>query len=305
MAEGRLPVERLSGIQLNIESIATVIRALLQSLNNNDDLQELLANVTGGNVRELLQFVTSFIGSPNVDAEKIVKLIKERGTYRIPLHEFSKAALLGDYAHYHAQSSLAMNVFDVRHADPREHFLALLMLAYMDFDGSHREPDGFIDSDLVHDEMQSHGFTIPQIIDCLARLVDRRLVETPHRAILTDEEVAHHGNQREKYRITARGAYHLLKWMPTFGYMDAMSFDTPIFDEDVRDSLLADLESFDISVRLGRAVALRSYLTKHWRSSGIRASYLDFEALLARGEVTFRSVQHAVRSNVDTRSGRS
>jgi hypothetical protein len=31
-------------------------------------LQELLANVTGGNVRELLQFITSFIGSPNVDA---------------------------------------------------------------------------------------------------------------------------------------------------------------------------------------------------------------------------------------------
>lgn len=87
MAEGRLPVERLSGIHLNIESIATVIRALLQSLKNNDDLQELLANVTGGNVRELLQFVTSFIGSPNVDAEKIVKLVNERGMYRIPLHE--------------------------------------------------------------------------------------------------------------------------------------------------------------------------------------------------------------------------
>lgn len=112
MAEGRLPLERLKGIQLNISSIASVIRALLQSLNKNDDLQELLANVTGGNVRELLQFVTSFIGSPNVDADKIVNIMNRQGSYRIPLHELSKAALLGDYANYHAESSLATNVFD-------------------------------------------------------------------------------------------------------------------------------------------------------------------------------------------------
>lgn len=296
MAEGRLPLERLTGIQLNIASIATVIRALLQSLNQNDDLQELLANVTGGNVRELLQFITSFMGSPNVDAEKIVSIMNKQGSYRIPLHEFSKAALLGDYAHYHAESSLALNVFDVRHADPREHFLALLMLSFMDFDGSHRQSDGFIDVDVIQEEAQSHGFTQAQAQDALARMNDRRLIETPHRAIISEGNTEAPPPQREKYRLTARGAYHVVKWIPTFAYIDAMAFDTPIFDETVRESLTPALESFDIGARYTRAISFRSYLIAQWQVSGIRASYFDFEALLSRGESTFRSVQHVSRS---------
>lgn len=193
-----------------------------------------------------------------------------------------------------------MNVFDVRHADPREHFLALLMLAYMDFDASHRQVDGFIDADVLHEEAQSHGFTMTQIIDCLARLTERFLTETPHRAVFTDDEAERRGDLRDKHRITARGAYHLLKWMPTFAYIEAMAFDTSIFDEGVRESLQSNLESFDIAVRYERATAFRTYLTAQWRASGIRAAYLDFEALLARGESTFRSVSHAVRSITDT-----
>jgi hypothetical protein len=45
------------------------------------------------------------------------------GNYLIPVHEFSKSALLGDYSHYNPESSIAMNIFDVIYPDPREHFL--------------------------------------------------------------------------------------------------------------------------------------------------------------------------------------
>ena len=295
MAEGRLPLERIRGIQLNIGSIASVIRALLQSLEKNDDLQELLANVTGGNVRELLQFVTSFIGSPNVDADKIVSIMKEQGSYRIPLHELSKAALLGDYAHYHAESSLALNVFDVRHADPREHFISLLLLAFLDFDGTHRQPDGFVELSVLCEEAQSHGFTAAQISGSLERMAERRLIETPHRAAFSEEDTDRVPPGKEKYRVTARGAYHLLKWVPTFAYMDAMIFDTPIFDEALRDRQMADIESFEIGARYDRATAFRAYLVAQWRTAEIRASYFDFESLLQRGEPTFQSVQSKAR----------
>jgi hypothetical protein len=294
MAEGRLPLERLRGIQLNIGSIASVIRALLQSLHQSDELQELLANVTGGNVRELLQFVTSFIGSPNVDAEKIVNIMTRQGFYRVPLHELSKAALLGDYAHYHAESSLAMNVFDVRRADPREHFLVLLILSFLDFDGPHREADGFVGADVLKEEVQRHGFTVNQSTDEVDRMIDRRLIETPHRATFTDEGQLQLAPAREKYRLTARGAYHLYKWMPTFAYIDAMAFDTPIFDEHVRDVAAAELESFDIRARFARATEFRAYLVTQWRAAGIRAAYFDFEILLRRSEGTFQAVHQQV-----------
>jgi hypothetical protein len=295
MAEGRLPLERLQGIQLNIGSIASVIRALLQSLQQSDELQELLANVTGGNVRELLQFVTSFIGSPNVDAEKIVSIMTRQRFYRVPLHELSKAALLGDYAHYHAESSLAMNVFDVRRADPREHFLVLLLLSFLDFDGSHREADGFVDAAILQEEIQRHAFTIKQSADAVERMTDRRLIETPHRATFTDDGQLKLVPPREKYRLTARGAYHLFKWMPTFAYIDAMVFDTPIFDERTRDVVSTDLESFDIRARFSRATGFRAYLLAQWRDAGIKATYFDFETLLRRGEGTFQAVQQVGR----------
>lgn len=293
MAEGRLPVERLTGIQLNIQSVALVIRALLSSLKS-DDIQEFLTNTTGGNVRDLLQFITAFIGSPNVNAEKIVKIMKQKkNQYRIPLHEFSKAALLGDYSHYHAESSLAINVFDIRHADPREHFLLLQILAFMYSDGSHRDKDGFTSIDAIQTELQSHSFTIDQIDDAVKRATNKRLVETPNRTLFEEDPQLPLASMIEKYRITARGAYHLVKWMPSFAYMDAMAFDTPIFDEELRHRSTPDLESFDISVRHERAIAFRKYLLKSWQGSGIKSSYFDFEESIQRGEVSFASVLQA------------
>jgi hypothetical protein len=50
------------------------------------------------------------------------------GNYIIPLHEFSKAAILGDYSHFVPESSLAMNVFDVESPDRREHFLSFMIV---------------------------------------------------------------------------------------------------------------------------------------------------------------------------------
>ena len=289
MAEGRLPLERIAGIQLNITSIAMVIRALLQSLQRNDDLQELLANITGGNVRELLEFVTSFIGSPNVDAEKIVRIMSERGSYRIPLHEFSKAALLGDYAHYHSESSLALNLFDVKYPDPREHFLAPLILAFLDFEGSHKQADGFCFSEAIVEEAQACGFNSSQIIEALERMLGRKLIETPERGDALQGKLRPFS--RETLRVTARGAYHVRRWMPTFAYIDAMAFDTPIFEETVRDALLPESESFSIVVRYARALSFRKYLLSQWHAAGIRVPYFDFNDALQRGEPSFHSVQ--------------
>jgi GTPase SAR1 family protein len=291
MAEGRISLDRLSGIQLNIGSVATVIKALLISLKGQDELQEFLANITGGNVRELLQFITSFIGSTNVNAEKIVTLMRGR-SYRIPLHEFSKAALLGDFAHYHAPSSLAVNVFDVGIADPREHFLLPLILSFIDFDGDHKDKDGFVSTESVTAEMQTHGFTLSQIEGAIKRAINGKLIELPNRMLIEDdaEPLFIHG---DKNRLTAKGAYHLKRWLPTFAYLDAMVFDTPVFDASLRDELIPDLESFAIRSRFQRASLFKSYLQRQWREAGFKVQYFDFETLLSKGNQSFAGVQRA------------
>ena len=125
VAEGKEDHKSVSGIRLHLGSIVLFLKAALRSIKSNDDIRQFLANITGGNTRSVVELITTFFGSPNVDSEKIVRIESETGNYKVPLHEFTKHALLGDYAYYHPQSSqCAFNIFDISRPDPNEHFLS-------------------------------------------------------------------------------------------------------------------------------------------------------------------------------------
>jgi hypothetical protein len=58
IAEGRLPIEKLHGIKVELGNIATFFRALLYSLGHNAELNEMLTNITGSNIR-LLEHISA------------------------------------------------------------------------------------------------------------------------------------------------------------------------------------------------------------------------------------------------------
>ena len=58
-----------------------MIKAILMSLSYKDDIYAFLINITGGNVRSVLEFITKFIGNGNVDADKIIRIMKEQNKY--------------------------------------------------------------------------------------------------------------------------------------------------------------------------------------------------------------------------------
>lgn len=209
MAEGNVPIETINHVRINARNLALFIRALLTSLNKNKDLHEFLANITGGNIRSAIEFVTSFIGSPNVDANKIIDIMSDEGDYLIPLHEFTKSALLGDYSHYNPDTSVAMNIYDVEAADGNEHFLVSFILGFLDQQGPHRDNDGFAGSDRIFNELQEIGFTSDQISRALRRCTNKKLVESSQR--ITFEEDLNGvliGDMPDSFRITSVGAYH-------------------------------------------------------------------------------------------------
>lgn len=294
MAEGRLPIERLKGVQLNYRSLALFLKALLHSMKYNKDLVELLSNITGGNIRAVIDLVIKFIGSPNVDADKIISIMQEQSSYRIPVHEFSKSALLGEYSHYSPESSIAMNLFDVRFPDVREHFLVPLVIGYLNYDGPHRNREGFVTSGDILAEMQSWGFTQQQTESALRRTTNKRLIETTERVTFDEDITGLIGDMPAAFRITTVGAYHLLKWAPTFAYLDAMAFDTPIFDSATSEDLVRDAESFDIRERYRRTVEFRKYLNTAWHDSNLAPPYFDWLGLLPIGQASFDSVKRFV-----------
>jgi len=257
-------------------------------------IAEILSNITAGNIRAVVEFVTHFIGSPNVEAEKIVNFSAQQRPYMIPLHEFSKAAILGDYSHYVPNSSLAMNVFDTQTADRKEHFLCLMIVSYFLAGSTVKDRDGFIHTKKIVEEMQKWGFLPAQTESALRRLTNKRLIETTERITFEEDLVGLIGEIPEGFRPTSIGAYHVRRWAANFAYLDAMVFDTPIFDQDIPDRFVEKLGSFDIADRYERALAFRNYLSATWESSGLRPEYFDWNESVREGQQDFTIVLIAI-----------
>lgn len=296
VAEGKQQLASLDGIRFRLDGIVLFLKATLRSIRSNQDIQVFLGNITGGNTRSVIELVTSFFGSPNVDSEKIIEIEARTGRYQVPLHEFTKHALLGEYSYYNPQSSLyACNVYDVAESDPREHFLKPALLAYLYSNSGVANRDGFVVGDAIVNEMRRLGFDEDQTRHALRKLSRNRLIETPH-AHYREIEVAE-GVLPEvfHYRATSIGMYHVRKWIASFSFLDAVSIDTPIFDEAVRGKVIEIAGSFAINHRVEKAKIFRTYLEEQWLSSGIATSYFDFSETVKSQDATFKAVESALK----------
>lgn len=296
LAEGRQPLDRLDGITIRLDSIALFLKALIYSVKSNKELSELLANITGGNIREALELIKGFIGSANVDSEKIISIMEDGdGRYVIPLHEFSKQALLGEYSHYEPRSSMAFNLFDIRYPDKREHFLCLLIVAFLLSESAVKTQEGFFPTSDLLQEMQNHGFVPDQIEHSLRRLTNKKLIETTERVTFDEGLQGLVGDMPLAFRATTNGAYHVQRWAPSFAYLDAMIFDTPIMDDGIRSNLISKVSSFEIKERHRRTEAFDKYLMSSWALFGFSPVYFDWPTVRKAGDASFESVRRAVQ----------
>ncbi|MEM7994311.1 hypothetical protein Q4R33_18150 [Morganella morganii subsp. sibonii] len=289
-----------SSINVNVtsENLAVFLEVLIKSLVKNKELNEFLSNITGGNIRRIVEFVTGFIGSPNIDAQKILDIVENGREYIIPLHEFTKQALLGDYSHYSQETSYSMNILDLSTPDPKEHFLIPLIITFLEYQGEHLDNNEFCRYDSIISEMQNAGFTPKQIDNALRRATNRKLIETSLRVTFEeDEDKSLIGDMPDKFRITTIGAYHIKKWLGDFSYLDAMVFDTPILLPDIRESLSGNISSLDIKDRYIRAQKFKMYLTKLWKEFSNAPSYFNFEELCAEQCSSFERVETYLRNN--------
>lgn len=262
-------------LSVNSASLLRYLEVLLESFQKSQDLMESIDNMSGGNVREALRFVIAFIGSGHVNAEKIIekhegsllkrKLMtgqrysknfvdKDAGTsdgYIIPVHEFLRAVIYGDYAQYDPASSPICNIFDLSQGDAREHFLLSNILSFVDRSGGAGE--GFVGAGAIFDFAQRLGFQQSQVHFALDRAVDKHLLESNPR-FPGSSKIA-------DYRITTVGVYTLKRLVKWFVYLDAVVVDTPIMDPETR-LQVANVEP--VHLRFARGRALLTYLDKQW-----------------------------------------
>lgn len=297
IARGKISSNSIPGLTLHLDSLAVLISVVKRTLLSKKDIMEFIVNVSGGNVRAAIELISKFLGSPNIESEKIVKIYKESGSYDIPFHEFTKVALLGDNAHFQEEASFATNLFSVIYPDKKEHFLSPLILGFLNWDGAQKDGiDGFIRSTAIAKELQEYGFTAQQTTSHLLRLTRRKLIEAEERKLTEIIEGAQQDNPPKLFRITTLGAYHIKRWIGEFSYLDAVAFDTPIFDPLIRDDLATGINDPRLSARFHRAEVFANYLDSAWKLIP-DCNYLDWKMIRATGNSSFAKVSQFLREN--------
>jgi len=237
-----------SGLSLHSQSLMRYVEVLITSFQRSRELVEFIDNLSGGNTRRALDFLVSFVGSGHVNAEKILEIFETQGHYTIPIHEFMRAVIFGDFEHYDPSASPAANLFDISLPDGREHLLVANLLAFVERTGSSAASEGWVEPDKVHLFCQSLGFLPSQIEFAIRRSIHKGLLEASPK--FSEGPAA-------AYRITSVGSYTYKELAKQFSYVDAMVVDTPTVDRNVR-SEIGDSRS--ISDRANRMLTFLKYL---------------------------------------------
>jgi GTPase SAR1 family protein len=254
-----------AGVTISSGSLTAYLEVLLDNFESNNRLLSLIDNLSAGNIRQALEFVSRFIGSGHVDTRKILGIYDREGSYTIALHEFLRAIIYGDTEHYDPDASPLANLFNISQPDGREHFLLALLIAFIDSSGDRSGTEGWVKADDTYSFAQKSGFSPDQIAWSIDRAAKKRLIERSPRG----GEAGGH----EHMRVTSAGVYTARMLAGMFAYVDAVVDDTPIVDANYRRLISI---ARDLSERLRRVEVFRVYLDKQWRNMGDSIEGLPF-----------------------------
>jgi hypothetical protein len=297
MARGKTQIEKLKNTYIDMGSLALFLEALLFTFKHNEEITTLIDNISNGNVRTGVELVVKYIGSANADSERIIKEMDTGQKYIIPIHDFEKTIILGEYANYYPERSLAFNLFEVSHPDPKEHFLASIIIAFLNSNDSAKNAEGFINTGVLFETLQDLGFSEKQIENKLRRLTNKKLIETTERITFEEDITGLIGNMPEAFRATTTGMYHAHYWSANFSYMDAMVLDTPIFDRESREEILSLVRANDLFKRYERAIKFRQYISNCWQRSNINTEYYNWTEMVRSCKGSFEKVSYFLDKN--------
>jgi GTPase SAR1 family protein len=286
ITSGEIPIQKLGHVSAHLKSLDALIRVFTSSLAANTDLAACIDNISGGNIRLALDLVRQFFGSGHVNTGKIHDLYVSTGSYTVPLHEFLRAIIYQDSHYYDSASSPLANLFHLSEPDPREHFIAPLLIAAVE---QLADKEGFSNAQEVYNAVQGIGFRPEQVDAAVALAVERGLVE------MTGRRIPQPGQRLpSQVRITTVGAYHLHVLSGMFTYVDAVVVDTPILDPKIREGISA---VDDVSDRLTRAEHFQSYLDSCWRKFAAPPPYFNWVAASANLTKEIRRIRERAGAN--------
>jgi hypothetical protein len=135
-----------NNILLDSNTLEKYIEMLIQTMEDSTEIIEFIDNMSNGNLRKVIEYIGIFVGSAHVDSRKILKIINESGSYKLPLHEFLRSLIYKDNEYYNPDDSVLINVFDLSNDDAKEHFIMLFILAIIEGKGKQNLNECFVET---------------------------------------------------------------------------------------------------------------------------------------------------------------
>jgi len=264
ITRGEIALSKLNNTT-SFSKLDLLIQCFINSLNSNKKLFIFFDNVSNGNIRKAIELIKKFFGSGHVNTQKIIELTEKTGKYTIPVHEILRSVIYGDNEHYDPINSEITNLLDVRTNTVKDHFIIPLILGLLQDYSINNRNEGFVSIKEVYTYLQKFGY-IPASIDlALNFMYSKELFETSEKGNNLNIE-----KNELMVRATGTGIYHLSHLLNTFTYIDAIIIDTPIFEKETREKIT---NTFDIEIRLYRAIIFIEYLDKIWETENFINSH--------------------------------
>ena len=146
---------------------------------------------------------TKILCGGNLDTKKIIDRIEKNGKYYIADFEGVKTLLFGDYMHYDPSKSPFVNLFDIQHVDPAEHFLAISILHYLSKIPEGQQLQSYTKTSDLLAYLSSLSFSYSVSKDKIQRLIEKSYI---NRAVEKDEI---EDEDEDVIKVSPLGRYHI------------------------------------------------------------------------------------------------
>lgn len=256
------------------------VEMLLKTFSEFDETASFIDNMSNGNIRKALDYVSTFIGSPHVDSEKIFRIIDSNEEYTLRLFEFLHAVMYNDNEYYNSQDSPIINIFDITSNDRKEHYLLMLLILIIDKFGKSGGNDGYISISIVEENLHSLGFLDSQIQQAINRAITKKLIECSKQNV-------------NNFRVLPSGIYSVTMLPIMFAYIDAIIIDTPICDEETKSLIHI---SKTIQERLERSLIFIEYIKNS--ADPKMEEFIDYKEMAGRLRREINNIQEKLKPGI-------
>lgn len=207
-------------------TITNFLNICIYQLKNKDShLSRFLRYATHGDVRQALDFFRGFISSGYTNVVEI----SQHQYWTFQIHQVIKPMMIPDRMFYDEKLSRIPNLYRLRNDNNSSHFtgLRILNLLVQKFTSN---PSGFIDGKLFVQEFDEKYHLKDDCEKHLDIFMKKGIVESSNRLESYDE-------QTDQVKITAYGHYVFDTLAFNFAYLDLVSLDCGVFNEELNNYL--------------------------------------------------------------------